>query len=180
MSSGEELNPTPVQLFTLSHLFIEDRKKLDSLPRYYTSSHAMQPVTVTTKHLLTIMPGSIIPKTLEIGVWNELNLLVRHRYLKQEIKRQNDEYVTFFSNTNKGTAFVNRYIDKLSRTIKDEKINDQDIDHVDISIGAKEFAKGTLRKVLDKTQDEIASALISGLKIYGPSLIMLFTSNLGT
>jgi hypothetical protein len=33
----------------------------------------MQPVTVTTKHLLTIMPGSIIPKTLEIGVWNELN-----------------------------------------------------------------------------------------------------------
>lgn len=177
MSSGEELNPTHVQIFTLSHLYFEDSKKIRMFNTFHTSSHVVQPVAISLRHLINILPFSTASGTLSPeDVHNQLDALVKRGFLKPELKRQNGECTTFFSITLGGTVFVKSYIAKLSSAIKDKKINDQDIDSAEGNIEIKKYFKETLGKIKDKSQDEIANILFSAIRTYGPPLIILLVS----
>jgi hypothetical protein len=177
MSSGEELNPTHAQIFTLSHLYFEDSHKIRMFNTFHTSSHVVQPVAISLRHLINILPFSKASETLSPeDVHNQLNVLVKHGFLKQELEHQNGEYTTFFSITSRGTLFVKGYIAKLSSAIKDKKINDQDIDRAEGNNEVKEYFKETWRKIKDKSQEEIANTLFSALRTYGPALIILLAS----
>ena len=175
---GEEAKfPTHVQIFTLSHLYFEDSKKIRMFNTFHTSSHVVQPVAISLKHLINILPFSTASETSSPEVVREqLGALVKRGFLKPELKRQNGEYTTFFSITLGGTLFVKSYISKLSSAIEDKKINDQDIDSAEGNNEIKKYFKETWRKIKDKSQDEIVDTLFSAARTYGPPLISLLTN----
>jgi hypothetical protein len=178
MSSGEEkLKPTPIQVYILTYLYSADLKKFELLDSFYTSRNIVQPTAMTLDHLITTIPNSMSSETLlPEEVENQLNILVGRRYLAPILKRQSDTYFTFYSITMRGKLFIKGYITKFSNAIKNEKINEDEIDRVEGDSRAKNYLKEKiLDKIVDKTLDQVAEGLILGIKIIGPSLVRLLT-----
>jgi hypothetical protein len=103
-------------------------------------------------------------------VYNQLNILAERGLLEGKGGYVSEEYASFYI-TGTGMLFVKRYYARLSKAIKDKRVYEKDIDSVEGNSKIKEFLKGIGSKLKEKSQEEIADEVLSGVKTYGPLLI---------
>jgi hypothetical protein len=64
-------------------------------------------------------------------------------------------------------------LDKFASEIKDKTVTEQDIDRVQGDSKAKQFLKGLLSKVVEKTHEEIVEMLYSAAKTHGWRIVFV-------
>ena len=67
--------------------------------------------------------------------------------------------------------FIKRYYASLSKVIKDKRVYEENIESIEGNGKIKEFLKGIGSKLKERSQEEIADEVLSGVKTYGPLLI---------
>jgi hypothetical protein len=170
---------TPLQIFALSYLYSEEstqRQKeqfLDSqrlVTHHWRSSVLSRPIYMTVRELITILPLSIVPETLtaqevyeQLSILADRGLLEGKGYLSEE---QASYYVT-----GTGMLFIKRYYASLSKAIKDKRVYEENIESIEGNGKIKEFLKGIGGKLKERSQEEIADEVLSGVRTYGPLLI---------
>jgi hypothetical protein len=172
---GEEAQfPTALQISVLCCLYYEELENFKALGTAYTSSHIVQPVALSLRQLIPHLPNLKASETSSPEVvCNQLNVLIKCRYLNPKLIYQDGHYATLFSITDEGMLFLKAYIAKLTRAMKDKKINEKDIDRAEGKSDVKKYFKETWRKIKDKSQDEIVDTFFSAIRSYGPSLVGL-------
>jgi hypothetical protein len=171
---------TPLQIFALSYLYSEEsaqRQKeqfLDSqrlITHYSHSSILSRPIKMTVRELITILPLSIVPETPTAQeVYEQLNILADRGLLEGKAGYLTEEYASYYI-TGTGMLFIKRYYAGLSKAIKDKRVYEEKIESIEGNGKIKEFLKGIGSKLKERSQEEIADEVLSGVKAYGPVLI---------
>jgi hypothetical protein len=180
----EGIDLTPLQIFALSYLYYEElmqRQKQQDLDNYRLATHHShsnvipRPISIRVRELITIIPSSMIPEMLTIQeVCNQLNILEEYQLLTHEYRREGEH--ASFSITGEGILYVKQLYAHLSRAIKDKRDYEKKIDRIEGNAKIKEYLKGILSKLKEKSQEEIADMILLGVKTYGPLLIPLVMS----
>jgi hypothetical protein len=180
---GEHLDDksrtTALQIFALSYLYSEEstqRQKeqfLDSqrlVTHHWRSSVLSRPIYMTVRELITILPLSIVPETLTAQeVYEQLNILA-DRGLLEGKGYLSEEQASYYV-TGTGMLFIKRYYESLSKAIKDKRVYEENIESIEGNGKIKEFLKGIGGKLKERSQEEIADEVLSGVRTYGPLLI---------
>lgn len=171
---------TPLQIFALSYLYSEEstqRQKeqfLDSqrlVTHHWRSSVLSRPIYMTVRELITILPLSIVPETLTAqGVYEQLNILADRGLLEGKGSYLSEEQASYYI-TGTGMLFIKRYYAGLSKAIKDKRVYEENIESIEGNGKIKEFLKGIGGKLKERSQEEIADEVLSGVRTYGPLLI---------
>ena len=171
---------TPLQIFALSYLYSEESAQkqreqfLDSqrlFTHYSHSSVLSRPIYMTVRELITILPVSIIPKTPTAQeVYEQLNILADRGLLEGKGGYLSEEHALYYI-TGTGMLFIKRYYAGLSKAINDKKLYEENIESIEGNGKIKEFLKGIGSKLEERSQEEIADEVLSGVKTYGPLLI---------
>ena len=69
-----------------------------------------------------------------------------------------------------GMLYIKRYYAGLSKAIKDKRY-EENIESIEGNGKIKEFLEGIGSKLKERSQEEIADEVLSGVKSYGPLLI---------
>jgi hypothetical protein len=171
---------TPLQIFALSYLYFEEstqRQKeqfLDSqrLDTHHSHSSVLsRPIYITVRELITILPFSIVSETPTAQeVYDQLNILAERELLEGKDGYISEEYASYYI-TGTGMLFIKQYYAGLSKTIKDKRVYEENIESIEGNSKIKEFLKGIGSKLKERSQEEIADEVLSGVKTYGPLLI---------
>lgn len=180
---GEHLDDksrtTALQIFALSYLYSEEstqRQKeqfLDSqrlVTHHWRSSVLSRPIYMTVRELITILPLSIVPETLTAQeVYEQLNILADRGLLEGKGYLSEEQASYYITGT--GMLFIKRYYAGLSKAIKDKRVYEENIESIEGNGKIKEFLKGIGGKLKERSQEEIADEVLSGVRTYGPLLI---------
>ena len=179
-SLDEKSHITSLQIFALSYLYSEEsaqRQKeqfLDSqrlVTHYSHPSVLSRPINMTVRELITILPLSIVPETPTAQeVYEQLNILADRGLLEGKVGFLSEEYASYYI-TGTGMLFIKRYYAALSKAIKDKRVYEEKIESIEGNGKIKEFLKGIGSKLKERSQEEIADEVLSGVKTYGPLLI---------
>jgi hypothetical protein len=171
---------TPLQIFALSYLYSEEsaqrykEKFLDSqrlVTHHSHSSVLSRPIYMTVRELITILPISIIPETPTAQeVYEQLNILADRGLLEGKGGYLSEEHASYYI-TGTGMLFIKRYYAGLSKAIKDKRVYEVNIESIEGNGKIKEFLKGIGSKLKERSQEEIADEVLSGVRTYGPLLI---------
>lgn len=187
----EDENPedkdTPLQIFALSYLYSEEltqrqKEEISDSHRMVTHhSHSTvlpTPISITVKELIIILPSSMIPEIPTVEeVCNQLNVLEERGLLTQPYRRYDGGEYAIFSITGDGMLFIKQYYAELSKAIRDKRVYEKNIvDSIEGNNNIKEYLKRVGSKVKEKSQEEMADMLLSGVKTYGPLLISTLIS----
>jgi hypothetical protein len=171
---------TPLQIFALSYLYSEestqrqkeqflDSQRLDTHHSY--SSVLSRPIYITVRELITILPFSIVSETPTAQeVYDQLNILAERELLEGKDGYISEEYASYYI-TGTGMLFIKQYYAGLSKAIKDKRVYEENIESIEGNSKIKEFLKGIGSKLKERSQEEIADEVLSGVKTYGPLLI---------
>ena len=175
----DKLRTTPLQIFALSYLYSEEstqRQKeqfLDSqrlVTHHWRSSVLPRPIYMTVRELITILPLSIVPETLTAQeVYEQLNILADRGLLEGKGYLSEEQASYYITGT--GMLFIKRYYAGLSKAIKDKRVYEENIESIEGNGKIKEFLKGIGGKLKERSQEEIADEVLSGVRTYGPLLI---------
>jgi hypothetical protein len=178
--SDDRLHTTPLQIFALSYLYSEEltRKEkeqcLDSqcLVTHHSHSRVLpSPIYITVRELITILPLSIVPETPTAQeVCDQLNILAERGLFEGKGGYIIEEYAPYCI-TGTGMLFIKRYYASLFKAVKDKRVYENSIEDLEGNIRIKEFLKGIGNKFKERSQEEIADEVLSGVKTYGPLLI---------
>lgn len=171
---------TPLQIFVLSYLYSEELTQrqreqfLDSqrsITHHSHSSVLSRPIYITVRALITILPLSIVPETPTAqGVYDQLNVLADRGLLEGKGGYLSEEHASYYI-TGTGMLFIMRYYASLSKAIKDTRVYEENIESIEGNSKIKEFLKGIGDKLEERSQEEIADEVLSGVRTYGPLLI---------
>lgn len=171
---------TPLQIFALSYLYSEESTQrqreqfLDSqrlVTHHSRSSVLSRPIYMTVRELITILPLSIVPETLTAQeVYEQLNILADRGLLEGKGGYLSEEHASYYI-TGTGMLFIKRYYTGLSKAINDKRLYEENIESIEGNSKIKEFLKGIGGKLKERSQEEIADEVLSGVKSYGPLLI---------
>ena len=171
---------TPLQIFALSYLYSEESTQrqreqfLDSerlVTHHSHSSVLPRPIYITVRELITILPLSIVPETPTAQeVYDQLNILADRGLLEGKGGYLSEEHASYYI-TGTGMLFIKRYYASLSKAIKDKRVYEEDIECIEVNSKIKDFLKGIGSKLKERSQEEIADEVLSGVKTYGPLLI---------
>lgn len=164
----------------MSYLYSEEstqRQKeqfLDSqrlVTHHSHSSVLSRPICITVRELITILPFSIVPETPTAQeVYDQLNILAERELLEEKGGYISEEYASYYI-TGNGMLFIQQYYAGLSKAIKDKRVYEENIESIEGNSKIKEFLKGIGSKLKERSQEEIADEVLSGVKTYGPLLI---------
>jgi hypothetical protein len=176
----DRLHTTPLQIFALSYLYSEEstqRQKGHFLNSQHLVTHhshssvLSKPIIITVRELITILPFSIVPETPTAQeVYDQLNILAERELLEEKGGYISEEYASYYI-TGNGMLFIKQYYAGLSKAIKDKKVYEENIESIEGNSKIKEFLKGVGSKLKERSQEEIADEVLSGVKTYGPLLI---------
>jgi hypothetical protein len=171
---------TPLQIFALSYLYSEESTQRQKerfltsqrLVTYHSHSSVLsRPIYITVRELITILPFSIVPETLTAQeVCDQLNILAERGLLEGKSGYMSEEYASYYI-TGTGMLFIKRYYASLSKAIKDKRVYEENIESIEGNSKIKEFLKGIGSKLKERSQEEIADEVLSGVKNFGPLLI---------
>jgi hypothetical protein len=171
---------SPLQIFALSYLYSEEstqRQKeqfLDSqriVTHHSHSSVLSGPVYMTVRELITILPLSIVSETPTAQeIYEQLNILADRGLLEGKGSYLSEEHASYYI-TGTGMLFIKRYYAGLSKAIKDKRLYEENIESIEGNSKIKEFLKGIGNKLKERSQEEIADEVLSGVKTCGPLLI---------
>jgi hypothetical protein len=176
----DRLHTTPLQIFALSYLYSEEstqRQKGHFLNSQHLVTHhshssvLSKPIIITVRELITILPFSIVPETPTAQeVYDQLNILAERELLAEKGGYISEEYASYYI-TGNGMLFIKQYYAALSKAIKDKKVYEENIESIEGNSKIKEFLKRIGSKLKERSQEEIADEVLSGVKTYGPLLI---------
>jgi len=103
----------------------------------------------------------------------ELTVLENMGYIEVGMLGTSSEGFGSFSITTKGIIQIKKVFGKLQNSIKDKKSYEKTIDGLEGNSSIKNWLKGIWGSLKNKAQDEIAELILSQVKVYGTSLIIL-------
>jgi len=178
----EEVPITPVQIFILTYLYSEEIKEtqkkeiIDNILQSNKSiSEYSHHISISLRDISLLIPSSVLPemRVNEEYIYNQMKILEYNRLLIKAIDDFENNENTLYFITIDGIILVKQIFSSLSDKIQDEKIFPKDIDNLEGNRETKEWLKELSKNVEDKAKDDIADMVIDGVKIYGPSAIVL-------
>ncbi|MER5175288.1 MAG: hypothetical protein ABJB76_11560 [Candidatus Nitrosocosmicus sp.] len=187
----EEEEPiTPIQIFILTYLYSEEvqetQKKeiINNILRSNRSHYSefSHHISISLRDLSLLIPSSILPEMRinEEFIYTQLKILEYNRLLGISVDEIQDKENTLFFITIDGIILVKQIFSTLSDKIQDKKVYQEDIDKLEGNKEIKDWLKGLWIKLKDKAKDDIADMVIDGVKIYGPSVIVLLINLLSS
>lgn len=175
--SSQENQLTQFQLFTLTYLASEERKKAEkeqliddySFVHHSESGVLPRPVKVTIDELANMLPPSMIPEGFSIDkAHSELQELCSLGFLNVDHLRARflHEHAGYYITTN-GKFKINKYFATLVEAPKDRKIYEHVIEQEETSQQLKDKFKAMWPKIKDKSRDEAVNIVFSLIKQYG-------------
>jgi hypothetical protein len=179
----EEVPITPIQTFILIYLYSEEIKEIQKkdTPRHIQhsdKSHFSEythNVSISLREISLLIPSSILPdmRLNEEHIHTQLKILEYNRLLGVFFEKVQEKENSVFFITIDGIILVKQIFTTLSDKIQDKKVFEEDIDKIEGNKNAKDWLKGLSSELKHKAKDEIADIVINGVKIHGPSLIVL-------
>ncbi len=186
----EEVPITPIQIFILTYLYSEEvqetQKKeiINNILRSNRSHYSefSHHISISLRDLSLLIPSSILPEMRinEEHIYTQLKILEYNRLLGISVDEIQDKENTLFFITIDGIILVKQIFSTLSDKIQDKKVYQEDIDKLEGNKEIKDWLKGLWIKLKDKAKDDIADMVIDGVKIYGPSVIVLLINLLSS
>ena len=139
-------------------------------------------ISISLRDLSLLIPSSILPEMRinEEFIYTQLKILEYNRLLGISVDEIQDKENTLFFITIDGIILVKQIFSTLSDKIQDKKVYQEDIDKLEGNKEIKDWLKGLWIKLKDKAKDDIADMVIDGVKIYGPSVIVLLINLLSS
>jgi hypothetical protein len=179
----EEVPISPMQIFILIYLYSEEIKEIQKkdIIRHIRQSNKsnfsgyIHNVSITLREISLLIPSSILPnmRINEEHIYTQLKILEYNQLLGVFFEKLQEKENTVFFITIDGIILVKQIFSSLSDKIQDKKAFEEDIDKIEGSKNAKDWLKGLSLELKLMAKDEIADMVINGVKIYGPSLIVL-------
>ncbi len=186
----EEVPITPIQIFILTYLYSEEvqetQKKeiINNILRSNRSHYSefSHHISISLRDLSLLIPSSILPEMRinEEHIYTQLKILEYNRLLGISVDEIQDKENTMFFITIDGIILVKQIFSTLSDKIQDKKVYQEDIDKLEGNKEIKDWLKGLWIQLKDKAKDDIADMVIDGVKIYGPSVIVLLINLLSS
>jgi hypothetical protein len=186
----EEVPITPIQIFILTYLYSEEveetQKKeiinniLRSSKSYYSEfSHH---VSISLRDISLLIPPSLLPEMRidEEHIYNQIKILEYNRLLGTSVDNFEDKENTLFFITIDGIILIKQIFSTVSDRIQDKKVFEDEIDKLEGNREIKDWLKTLWLDLQDKTKDEVADMVIDGIKIYGPSAIVILINLLSS
>jgi hypothetical protein len=186
----EEVPITPIQIFILTYLYSEEveetQKKeiinniLRSSKSYYSEfSHH---VSISLRDISLLIPPSLLPEMRidEEHIYNQIKILEYNRLLGTSIDNFEEKENTLFFITIDGIILIKQIFSTVSDRIQDKKVFEDEIDKLEGNREIKDWLKTLWLDLQDKTKDEVADMVIDGIKIYGPSAIVILINLLSS
>ena len=179
----EEVPITPMQIFILIYLYSEEIKEIQKkdIIRHirqsnkYDFSGYTHNVSLSLREISLLIPSSILPdmRINEEHIYTQLKILEYNQLLGVSFEKLQEKENTVFFITIDGIILVKQIFSSLSDKIQDKMVFEEYIDKIEGSKNAKDWLKGLSLELKLMAKDEIADMVINGVKIYGPSLIVL-------
>jgi hypothetical protein len=186
----EEVPITPIQIFILTYLYSEEveetQKKeiinniLRSSKSYYSEfSHH---VSISLRDISLLIPPSLLPEMRidEEHIYNQIKILEYNHLLGTSIDNFEEKENTLFFITIDGIILIKQIFSTVSDRIQDKKVFEDEIDKLEGNREIKDWLKTLWLDLQDKTKDEVADMVIDGIKIYGPSAIVILINLLSS
>ena len=179
----EEVPITPIQIFILIYLYSEEIKEIQKKDTLRHIQHSDKPhfseytynVSISLREISLLIPSSILPNMglNEEHIHTQLKILEYNRLLGVFFEKVQEKENSVFFITIDGIILVKQIFSTLWDKMQDKKVFEEDIDKIEGNKNAKDWLKGLSSELKRKAKDEIADIVINGVKIHGPSLIVL-------
>ena len=116
----------------------------------------------------------------EEHIYNQIKILEYNRLIGISIDDLQNKENTLFFITIDGIILVKQIFSALSDKIQDKKLFEEDIDKLEGNKEIKDWLKGLWKNLKDKAKDDIVDMVIDGVKIYGPSVIVVLINLLSS
>jgi hypothetical protein len=186
----EEVPITPIQIFILTYLYSEEVKEtqkkeiINNIIRSSKSAHSefSHHVSISLRDISLLIPSSILPdmRINEEHIYNQIKILEYNRLIGISIDDLQNKENTLFFITIDGIILVKQIFSALSDKIQDKKLFEDDIDKLEGNKEIKDWLKGLWKNLKDKAKDDIVDMVIDGVKIYGPSVIVVLINLLSS
>jgi hypothetical protein len=186
----EEVPITPIQIFILTYLYSEEVKEtqkkeiINNIIRSSKSAHSefSHHVSISLRDISLLIPSSILPdmRINEEHIYNQIKILEYNRLIGISIDDLQNKENTLFFITIDGIILVKQIFSALSDKIQDKKLFEEDIDKLEGNKEIKDWLKGLWKNLKDKAKDDIVDMVIDGVKIYGPSVIVVLINLLSS
>jgi hypothetical protein len=186
----EEVPITPIQIFILTYLYSEEVKEtqkkeiINNIIRSSKSVHSefSHHVSISLRDISLLIPSSILPdmRINEEHIYNQIKILEYNRLIGISIDDLQNKENTLFFITIDGIILVKQIFSALSDKIQDKKLFEEDIDRLEGNKEIKDWLKGLWKNLKDKAKDDIVDMVIDGVKIYGPSVIVVLINLLSS
>jgi hypothetical protein len=186
----EEVPITPIQIFILTYLYSEEVKEtqkkeiINNIIRSSKSAHSefSHHVSISLRDISLLIPSSILPdmRINEEHIYNQIKILEYNRLIGISIDNLQNKENTLFFITIDGIILVKQIFSALSDKIQDKKLFEEDIDKLEGNKEIKDWLKGLWKNLKDKAKDDIVDMVIDGVKIYGPSVIVVLINLLSS
>jgi hypothetical protein len=186
----EEVPITPIQIFILTYLYSEEVKEtqkkeiINNIIRSSKSAHSefSHHVSISLRDISLLIPSSILPdmRINEEHIYNQIKILEYNRLIGIAIDDLQNKENTLFFITIDGIILVKQIFSALSDKIQDKKLFEEDIDKLEGNKEIKDWLKGLWKNLKDKAKDDIVDMVIDGVKIYGPSVIVVLINLLSS
>jgi hypothetical protein len=186
----EEVPITPIQIFILTYLYSEEVKetqKKEIINNIIRSSKSVRSefshhVSISLRDISLLIPSSILPdmRINEEHIYNQIKILEYNRLIGISIDDLQNKENTLFFITIDGIILVKQIFSALSDKIQDKKLFEEDIDKLEGNKEIKDWLKSLWKNLKDKAKDDIVDMVIDGVKIYGPSVIVVLINLLSS
>ncbi len=186
----EEVPITPIQIFILTYLYSQEvnetQKKeiINNILRSSKSNYSefSHHVSISLRDISLLIPSSILPdmRINENHIYNQIKILEYNHLLGISIDNLQDKENILFFITIDGIILIKQIFSTLSDKIQNKKVFEEDIDKLEGNKEIKEWLKGLWINLKDKAEDDIVEMVIDGVKVYGPSVIVILINLLSS
>ncbi len=181
--SEEEVPITPIQIFILTYLYseeIKETRKKEIINDIWRSKKSLVPefshhVSISLRDICLLIPSSILPENMinEDHIYNQIKILEYNHLIGLSANNIQEKENTPFFITINGIILIKQLFSTLSDGIFEGKISEESINQIEGNREIKDWLTSLWHDLKEKSEDDIVDMLMTGIKIYGPSAIIL-------
>ncbi len=181
--SEEEIPITPIQIFILTYLYSEEiketrkKEKNNNLTRSkkYQVSEFSHHISISLRDICLLIPSSILPENIinEDHIYNQIKILEYNHLIGISVNDVQEKENTLFFITINGIILIKQLFSTLSDGIFDGKISEESINQTEGNREIKDWLTSLWKDLKEKSEDDIVDMLMTGIRIYGPSAIVV-------
>ena len=181
--SEEEIPITPIQIFILTYLYSEEiketrkKEKINNISRSkkYKVSEFSHHISISLRDICLLIPSSILPENIinEDYIYNQIKILEYNHLIGISVNDVQEKENTLFFITINGIILIKQLFSTLSDGIFDGKISEESINQTEGNREIKDWLTSLWKDLKEKSEDDIVDMLMTGIRIYGPSAIVV-------